>query len=356
MTSATAALQSLEAHRQVLDKERNDMKDDIAFLRDLRRRYTLPLSELPPCKGLPAPVASSARKFLVDTEAYIMRRISANQKQDAEIGNQADQLRGTIQQTANIAHQIAGTTPSQFAHAPGTFYGNNNYNGGGNNVSNIQTPSYGFQQQQQQQQTQPQIGFSEAIGSPGGASRYTNVNRMGGGAGNNISTASPMPQMQQQFSRGPSVPFASNYGNVGAGGSSSNAEIGFEAPLGVLPYMSAASAAYRQQQALAYLAADQGVLPRGWAPAPLNPQPLVPYNGGVNGNYNNNGNNGNSSRAGLNMSPSRMRAMEMSGGGSGVGYNHDGTTFVVLPRASSTSNSVSGRGISVSGLTANDRP
>ena len=140
-------------------------------------------------------------------------------------------------------------------------------------------------------------------------------------------------QQQQQFSRGPSVPYANNYGNVGAGGSSSNAEIGFEAPLGVLPYMSAASAAYRQQQALAYLAADQGVLPRGWSAAPLNPPPLVPYNNGVNGNAGGNG-GGNASRSGLNMSPSRMRAMEMSGGG--IGYNHDGTTFVVLPRASST--------------------
>ena len=116
-----------------------------------------------------------------------------------------------------------------------------------------------------------------------------------------------------------------------------NAEIGFEAPLGVLPYMSAASAAYRQQQALAYLAADQGVLPRGWAPAPLNPQPLVPYNGGVNNGGV--GAGGGSRGVGGNMSPSRMRAMEMSGfghGGGAGGVGSDGTTFVVLPRASST--------------------
>lgn len=334
MTSATDALQSLEAHRQVLDKERNDMKDDVAFLRDLRRRYTLPLSELPPCKGLPAPVASSARKFLVETEAYIMRRISANQKQDAEIGNQVDQLRGTIQQTANIAHQIAGTTPSQFALAPGTFYGGNNghhqqhFGGGAQSNSSvathIQTPSYNFVGGGGNINNQPQIGFSEALGTPGGASRFQNVNRLGG--------ASPMPQPQQQqfVNRGPSVPF-SNYGGASSSsfsGAPNNAEIGFEAPLGVLPYMSAAAAAYRQQQALAYLAADQGVLPRGWAPAPLNPQPLVPYTGGSS-RYNNN--NGARSSNNNNMSPSRMRAMEMNGG-----LYNDGTTFVVLPRASST--------------------
>ena len=64
----------------------------------------------------------------------------------------------------------------------------------------------------------------------------------------------------------------------------------------------------------------------------MNPQPLVPYNGGVN-----NGGVGGGSRGG-NMSPSRMRAMEMSGfgHGGGAGVGSDGTTFVVLPRASST--------------------
>ena len=36
-------------------------------------------------------------------------------------------------------------------------------------------------------------------------------------------------------------------------------EIRFETPLGVLPYMTAASAAYRTQQALAYLAAARSL-------------------------------------------------------------------------------------------------
>jgi hypothetical protein len=320
MTSATAALQSLEAHRKVLTKEQIEMKDDIAFLRDLRRRYTLPLSELPPCKGLPAPVAASARKFLVDTEAYIMRKISANQKQDAEIANQADQLRGTIQQTAQIAHQIAGTQPTNF-NPPGFYANNTNFNNGGNqNVSGVTSMNF-VAQQQQPQQTQPQIGFDNVMmmaGSPGGASRYSAVNRNGGGG---IPATSPMP-----FYPATNVAARGNgIGNTLAGAGNSNCEIGFEAPLGVLPYMTAASAAYRQQQALAYLAADQGLLPRGWQPAPLQPNSFASGSSGF-------GYGAGRNNAGMNVSPSRMRTLEMQGG---LGGNGDGTTFVVLPRASS---------------------
>ena len=334
MASATSALQSLDAHKRVVDNEHQTMKDDIAFLRDLRRRYTLPLSELPPCRGLPAPVAASARKFLVETEAYIMRRISACQQQAAEISSQAGNLRDQINQTASIAHSIAGTTPTPYANAPGGNYHHHNIaasavaaanaasvgNGTNNYNNNIQTPGVPpqitFQDPLNMRSPLPNYNGGATMASPGAASRYTaattmNMNNNAGGGNGGFYQPSPFAQQQQQQQ-------ASNQ----FGGAP---EIRFEAPLGVLPYMTAASAAYRQQQALAYLAADQGVLPRTWAPAPMNPQPLVPF--GMAGG----GGGGGGARGGGNVSPSRRYAMEMSGG-----TGADGTTFVVLPRSSST--------------------